>query len=257
MSVDMGHSEAVAKVLAKLHVSVNYRERGTPYTDDAVRFCEIFVIILPDRRWKMPVNQLPAGTRKELKMAADRGIPIYTGYYGVINGEWGIYRTIYKEGHSEISGMSGTSGSLQKYLESDNFVFTKKPPYNLEDNHSSKLLKEEDPEDLTASYLESKASKRSGVYGSKGQYSPADLSTITNRFSMSVDPGIKDASDMARLSMSLRQSDLRVSADYITNHGIGLYCRPDPGSIQKLQGRTYELESEFDERLLLFYKPSK
>jgi len=255
MSVDMGHIEAVARVLESMEVAVNYWQRGKPYSDDAVRYCEIFVVILPDGKFKMPVNQLPAGTRKELKMAAERGIPIYTGYNSVMNTSWRIFASIYKEGDSEIAGIAGTSNHLKEYLQNENFVFTKRAPYNLEDNHSSlkikgertlqDMLDERFPDEKSVSYIESDANY-----------------ALRNKFKVSVDPAVKDASDMARLSMSQLYSGLRIPSDNLmihpTRRDVEALLREDTFPKEKLQEQVKKLRDlEYDERLLLFYKPSK
>ena len=241
MSVDMGHIEAVARVLADMNLAVNYWERGTPYTDDAVRNCEIFVVILPDSKWFMPVSQLPAGTSKELKIAAERGIPIYTAYLSHTDSQWRIYESGFKLGHNTITGISGSSDHLKKYLQDDNFVFTKRAPYNLEDNHSSLKIKGERT-------LQDMIDKEMTIN-----------QALRNKYAVSVDPAVKDAIDMMKMSMSQIQNGLKVPSDYITEYykdraGVRMPIFPK----EKLQEQVKKLRDlEYDERLLLFYKPSK
>ena len=210
-------------------------------------------MILPDGKFKMPVSQLPAGTMKELKMAAVRGIPIYIGYISTEGCR--IYETGFKEGHDTITGIAGSSSQLRIFLEQKNFVFTKRAPYNLEDNHSSlkikgertlqDMLDERFPDEKSVSYIESDANY-----------------ALRNKFKVSVDPAVKDASDMARLSMSQLYSGLRIPSDNLmihpTRRDVEALLREDIFPKEKLQEQVKKLRDlEYDERLLLFYKPSK
>lgn len=242
MSVDVGHIFCVADLLKELDLDVSYWHRGKPYTDDAVRNCEIFVVILPDGRFKMPVSQLPAGTMKELKIAAERDIPIYIGYK-TKDTIWRTYPTGYEKGDSMISGIAaktkvdGTK-SLQTML----------------DERFSDLKPE-----LTQESVQ------------HGMGTPAE-------YALQYKARYDAYKDTMRLSASQLQSGLRIPSDYITeyytdklgtkgvdfskilnyvtvpNDAVAALLLDDdlPTFPKKSKPLTYG-NDEYDERLLLFF----
>lgn len=111
MDVSMEHVEGVAKVLSDKGFAVNYWRRGTPYTDDGVRYCDIFVVILPDMRFEFRKENLPMGTKKELSLANYLYKDMYLGYR-TADGNYRIYDLNYDV---LVRGITGTAGDIFKH----------------------------------------------------------------------------------------------------------------------------------------------
>jgi len=128
MDVSMEHLEGVACVLTDKGFAVNYWRRGTPYSDDGVKFCDIFVIILPTMQFKCNVSQLPAGTRKELKLAYNNSKDIYIGYR-TADQVYRVYDCNYDEGDSFIAAIGGTAWNICKDHPQDKPAKKEKQPF--------------------------------------------------------------------------------------------------------------------------------
>lgn len=205
LNVDMKHVKGVENALKGMGFCVNYWDRSWPssrYTDDPVRYCDIFVIILPDGKWSISRAQLPAGTYKELKLAITLGKPIYMGYLGVISSMYAVYQTEYD--NERISGVRGSADHIKAFAPKiDPWTFKATP------DQATAMATILDDEADYASYDMHKKSKRP----------------------ISPDwPGIGPPPEF-------------------DNSGYPIFPK------QKLQARIDELD--YDERLLLFYKPSK
>lgn len=124
MSVPQTELDKVLKHLKSLGVAACAWERGTPYTDDPVRYCDAFIIMLPDNKFNYEVEKLPTGTKNELKLAINFEKPVYLAYLPIGGLNHLIYCTnIEPRVSSEdfhILGLQGTSRNFLENIDSYN-----------------------------------------------------------------------------------------------------------------------------------------
>ena len=122
MSIPAHMPEETKKNIAKrvrescpYSVNVNYWSVGTFYDSLSVHKCDIFIVVNEHNNWISNVNLLPAGVRRELKLAASLDKPIFTAYE-TTNKEINFYSTTLTV--DSLAGIAGTSTNLAKKVSS-------------------------------------------------------------------------------------------------------------------------------------------
>lgn len=95
----------------------------TRYYDNHLKEADYFGIILPGQSWKGHISDLPVGCYKEYLKAKELGKRIFL-IYKSSNG-WYIYDTEFS--NVIIEGIAGTTKSINRYIEIDNFGINENP----------------------------------------------------------------------------------------------------------------------------------
>lgn len=110
MSIGQDKLDSVLVDLRKIGFVARAWKRNTPYIEDEyIPDCDYFVVILPDLKWTYEIDDLPSGTRKELKLAINLKKPIFIAYQTQNHGI-NIYKATI--GEYDIEGIASTSHTL-------------------------------------------------------------------------------------------------------------------------------------------------
>lgn len=121
ISIDWADMKAAIKQVETEVDTVTYWKRNTTYNQNFVRDCDVFILLLPNIKFKASRGSLPPGCRNELDRALASGKPIYIVYKAQHG--WKTYDTEISYGHNAgISGLAGTSHRLAN----DNQLFADK-----------------------------------------------------------------------------------------------------------------------------------
>lgn len=102
---------------------VEYWERGTNYSDEALRKADAVVVILPDNKWESGIEALPRGTCSEIRLAMSLNRRIWLGYTLSHSKKPYIYQTV--SSNNAILGKGGTTDIVQVVINE----------HNAKDNH--------------------------------------------------------------------------------------------------------------------------
>jgi len=116
MSVPQERINDFTKLILKMGADVDFWTRGTPYNDLALRRANAIVVILEGNRFNQPRSSIPHGTKSEINLATELGIPVYLGYINAAS-RGTIYETNANKDASKFEGLPGTSGRFQRKID--------------------------------------------------------------------------------------------------------------------------------------------
>lgn len=93
---------------------VSYWDRVSPYTDTKLTQANAVVVILPNNKWSMDIDDIPRGTQGEILKADNLHIPIYLAYMNA-EGIKGIYVASLDD--TDIIGVKGSSQDLKSRID--------------------------------------------------------------------------------------------------------------------------------------------
>jgi len=97
---------------------------NTTYYEEHLKNSDYFGILLEGQSWKNNISNLPVGCYKEYLRARELGKRIFLIYKS--NNGWYIYDT--ELSNTTIEGIAGTTKSINKYIEIDNFCINQTNP---------------------------------------------------------------------------------------------------------------------------------
>jgi len=131
MTVSQTVLDKTMKHLENLGVAARAWERGTPYKEeDSIKYCDVFIILLPENKFGTELYKITSGTRKELLLAFSLGKEIYLSYIPLQSLSPSIYSTNLEEGfENELYRIDGISGTTRNFLDSiDHYIMKKEIP---------------------------------------------------------------------------------------------------------------------------------
>jgi hypothetical protein len=141
MTVSQSVLDKTLKHLSNLGVAARAWERGTPYKEEnSIKYCDAFIVILPNNAFEYCLTILSSGTRKEILAADAIGKDIYICYTPTASSKPQFYISDLFEatrGTVHIKGIQGTHRNFLDLIEPD-------------------LMKKEEKEPVTAYYVEGK-----------------------------------------------------------------------------------------------------
>lgn len=160
-----------AKLIRSWGADVCYWARGSIYKDNRLREADAVVVLLPNLVWKLPMEEIPMGTRGEIKLAKELGKPLYLGYITTA-GNHGVYRAMvdYYSHDTKFVGIAGTYEELSEWIHDANEK-TKKEIMDFDDIKPAVKQKPAEPDDCWIWNLpEASVHSKSLVYGTPGGY---------------------------------------------------------------------------------------
>lgn len=109
-------SEQAIEKLSEIS-EVEYYIKGSNYTDQPIKDCDVFAIILPSNSFSYEINKLSMGTKKELTQAYNLKKQIILVYYSQLADGVTFYLTNLDRGM--IEGISGTNSDVIKLLKEE------------------------------------------------------------------------------------------------------------------------------------------
>lgn len=104
-----------ANKLFQLGAGPSFWNREDPYRlQDVVDDCDGFVLVLPYNNFKMPVEELPIGCKRELDRALKAKRTIYLAYKNIDG--YAIYQAVVNSS-DVFTGISGTQGEIGKIIK--------------------------------------------------------------------------------------------------------------------------------------------
>jgi hypothetical protein len=120
MTVSQTVLDKTLKHLSYLGVAARAWERGTLYKEeDSIKYCDAFIILLPENKFGTELYKIPSGTRKELLLAFSLNKEIYLSYIPSQSLSPSIYSTNLEEGfEDELYRIDGIAGTHRNFLDS-------------------------------------------------------------------------------------------------------------------------------------------
>lgn len=128
--------DKVIKLVRETGIAPMYWQKDSPYDPNRftwiIQQCSAFIIILPGLSWSINAQKMTSGSRKELNVAVNAGIPVYIAYENRGDG-LGIYTADVKIARivgdtfmvTDISGIASTRYNFRDFMLTFGSVNTK------------------------------------------------------------------------------------------------------------------------------------
>lgn len=127
MTVSQTVLDKTMKHLENLGVAARAWERGTPYKEeDSIKYCDAFIILLPENYFDYEVSCLPSETKKELCLAFSLNKQIFLSYIPKMSQTPNIYCVDMEYEDGELLGINGLAGTHRNFLDSIDHDIMKK-----------------------------------------------------------------------------------------------------------------------------------